>query len=75
MFHVLLEADEDALRDRVEADQVEAAAKPWRIEHLSKYADARPWVTKRADLVVNTTQMTPQQVADRIWDAVQDRGK
>lgn len=65
VLHVLLEADEDVLRDRIEAD-LDPAAKPWRIEHLSKYARARPWLTSRADAIVNTTQLTPAQVADRI---------
>jgi hypothetical protein len=28
---------------------------------------------RRADLVVDTTRLTPGQVADRIWDTARDR--
>ncbi len=72
VLHVLVEAEEDAIRDRIEADRVEAAAKPWRIDHLPLYAGARTWMTRRADLVVDTTRFTPQQVAERIWEAARD---
>ena len=67
VLHVLLEPEESILRSRIEADQVEVAAKPWRLDHISKYEGARPWLLSRADFVLDTTHLTPQQAADRIW--------
>ncbi|MDP9226337.1 MAG: ATP-binding protein [Actinomycetota bacterium] len=75
VLHVLLEAAERSLRGRIEADQVEVAAKPWRLEHMPKYAAARLWLVGRADLVLDTTYLTPQQAADRIWDVAAARLK
>lgn len=72
VFHVLLDADPDVLRHRIEDDRVEAGARSWRIEHLAAYAAARPWLVRRADLVVDTSQRTPEQVADRVWVAARD---
>ena len=68
VFHVLLEAEAGTIKDRIEADQTEVAAKSWRLDHKPRYASARPWLASRADLVLDTTHLTPQQVADRIWD-------
>jgi hypothetical protein len=73
VLHVLLEPQESALRNRIEADQTEVAAKSWRLDHMTKYASARPWLLSRADLVLDTTHLTPQQAADRIWDAAAAR--
>ena len=73
VFHVLIEADEPTLRARIEADSELAVAKEWRREHLSRYAHARSWLARRADLVVDSTRRTPQQVADRIWEIARDR--
>ena len=75
VLHVLLEAEESILRSRIEADQTEVAAKPWRLDHMSKYARARPWLASRADLVLDTSRATSQQVADRIWDVAAARLK
>src|SRR5262249_1837202 len=72
-FHVLLAADPAVLRQRIEADGVDVGARGWRIDHLSPYADARPWLSARADLVVDTTNLEPQQVTDRIWDNARER--
>jgi hypothetical protein len=66
VLHVLLEAEQNPLRGRIEADQLEVDAKPWRLDHLSRYAGARPWIVRRADLVLDTTHLTPEQVADRL---------
>lgn len=72
VLHVLLEADEPTMRARIEADVELAVAKQGRLEQLSRYADARGWMSRRADLVVDTTQLTPEQTADRVWDAARD---
>jgi AAA domain len=68
VFHVLLEAEDETLRARIGADEVDAAALPWRLDHISKVAHARPWLTGRADLVVDTTHLTAGDVAGRIWE-------
>jgi len=73
VLHVVLEAEEDAIRRRIEADLLEVAAKAWRVQHLPRFADARPWLEKRADVIVDTTDLTADRVADRIWDAARDR--
>ena len=75
VLHVLLEANESAMTARIEADQVEVAAKPWRLDHISRYAGARLWIARRADLVLDTTHLAPQEVADRIWDVAAARLK
>ena len=73
VLHVVLEADEAVIRRRIDSDQVEAAARPWRLDHLPVYAGARPWLAARADLVVDTTLMTPGLAADEIWDVAAER--
>jgi hypothetical protein len=73
VLHVLLEADESTMRGRIQADQVEVVAKPWRLDHLPKYAVARPWMARRADLVLDTTNLTPELAAGHIWDVASPR--
>jgi predicted kinase len=73
VLHVLLEADEATMRARIEADAEEAKARTWRLAHLSTYAEARTWMVRRADLVVDTTDLTAVQVADRVCAAVRSR--
>ena len=67
LLHVVLDAEEEALRRRIEADEVEARARSWRLRHLEEYDGARHWMTRRADLVVDTTILTPYDVAESIW--------
>jgi AAA domain-containing protein len=73
VLHVILEAEESTLKSRIEADQVEVIAKPWRLDHMTSYEASRPWMARRADLVLNTTHLTPGQVAARIWDEAAPR--
>lgn len=75
VFHVLLEAEESSLRGRIEADQAEVAAKHWRLDHIAKFAMARPWLAARADLCLDTTHLTQRQAAERIWDVAAPRLK
>lgn len=60
VVHVLLDADLDALRSRIIGS---SEAREWRLAHLATYAAARPWMLDAADLVVDTTNATPEQVA------------
>jgi hypothetical protein len=55
------------MRERILADPI---ATQGRLEHLPRYAEARPWMSRRADLVVETTHLAPAEVADRIWAEV-----
>jgi hypothetical protein len=73
VLHVLLEADPSTLRERIQADQVEVAAKRWRLDHLPEYTSVRSWLVNRADLILDTTHVTPDQVADRIWEVAAAR--
>ncbi len=72
VLHVLLEAREAVLRQRIEADQEEAQAVQWRIDHLPVYAAARGWMTASADLVVDPTSLSPGVAADHIIRTVHD---
>jgi hypothetical protein len=59
-FHVVLDADEATLRARIEsADE----ARQWRLAHLPDYQNARPWLLRTADLVVDTGHHSPADVA------------
>jgi AAA domain len=73
VLHVLLDAEDDVMRARIHADKADPAAKPWRINHLSHYIAARPWLRRRADVVLDTTHLTPQEVADRVWESARGR--
>jgi hypothetical protein len=61
--HVLLDADDAALRARIAAD---ACARQWRLDHVAAYESARSWMRARAELVVDTTGLTATEAADRI---------
>jgi predicted kinase len=66
-FHVLLDAADAVLRNRIETSD---EAREWRLTHLDEYQDARPWMTEAADLVVDTAASTPPQIARRIFGAL-----
>lgn len=70
VFHVLLHADEDTLRGRIAADEVDRDAAPWRLDHLAAFAAARPWMTAAADLVIDTTAVDATEAADQILGAL-----
>jgi hypothetical protein len=60
VFHVVLDADELTLRSRIEASD---EACQWRLEHLAEYQTARAWMLRTADLVVDTSNQAPADVA------------
>ena len=66
IFHVLLHVDSDVLAERIKADQVEAGACQWRLDHVTDYEKARPWMESAADLVIDTTHVPVTEVAERI---------
>lgn len=73
VLHVVLEAEERVMRRRIDSDEVERGARQWRLDHLPTYAAARPWLVTRADLLLDTTALTPQEAADLVVDAVNQR--
>lgn len=64
--HVCLVSDLDVLRRRIEADQIDAGARQWRLDHIRAFEDAHEWLTSNADAVIDTTHLTPEEVADRV---------
>jgi hypothetical protein len=67
--HFVLHAEPDALRRRIEDDTV-LGPSTFRLRHLQHYAEAlRTWLPDQAE-IVDTTRLTPDEVALRIADAV-----
>lgn len=67
LFHVLLDASDDVLRSRIEAS---AEARQWRLDHLPEYRQARGWLRREADLVLDTAAFTADQAAREIASAL-----
>jgi hypothetical protein len=70
VFHVVLDADDDILRERILGS---AEAQQWRLAHLPAYQQSRSWMIRAADLVVDTGYRTPLEAAGRIADALGQR--
>ena len=70
VFHVVLDCAEPVLLERIKADDGEREARAWRTEHVAKYRQAKQWMAASADLNVDTTDMTPNEVASTILGAV-----
>jgi RNase adaptor protein for sRNA GlmZ degradation len=71
VHHFVLHADHDILVDRIEsdADAVEVGARQWRLDHLTAYRDALPWLEREAE-VIDTTRLTPAQVTRSICSSI-----
>ncbi|MGO9078648.1 MAG: VOC family protein [Streptosporangiaceae bacterium] len=67
VFHVLLDAADVVLRQRIEESE---EARQWRLDHLPAYQTARPWLIRAADLVLDTTALTAVQAAGQIAAAL-----
>ncbi len=72
VFHVLLDADDDVLRRRIGAS---GEARQWRLDHLAAYREARPWLRREADLVLDTAVLTAAQAAREIACALPGPGQ
>jgi broad-specificity NMP kinase len=70
-FHVLLDCEEEELRRRVGADEIEEQALEWRLDHIADFGRARDWLTRSADLVIDTTDRPPDVVAQLAIDAAE----
>ena len=68
--HFVLHASPETLRQRIEDDTELLGASAFRLHHLEPYAEAaRTWLFAEAE-VVDTTDLTPEQVAVQIATAV-----
>ncbi|WP_432575067.1 AAA family ATPase [Kineococcus sp. SYSU DK005] len=67
--HFVLHADQDTLRARIVGDAV-LGPSSFRLGYLQDYAEAaRAWLHREGE-VVDTTDLTPDRVAERIAQAV-----
>jgi hypothetical protein len=72
---VLLHVDSDVLAERIKADELEAKASQWRLDHISDYEKSRPWMESAADLVIDATQLPVIDVVEQIAAAAKKRIK
>lgn len=71
LHHVLLDVHPDALGKRITADRDVPAAADWRRQHIPAFLDARrEWLADAADLVIDTTSMSPQQAAHQLGKVI-----
>jgi AAA domain len=70
VFHVLLDADDDVLRQRIHGS---AEAQQWRLDHLPAYQQSRTWMMPAADLIVDTGHRTSAEAARQIASALLER--
>jgi len=70
VFHVVLDCGEAELRRRIDADDVEVDARDWRAEHVAPFLGERAWMANSADLVVDTSSISPETAAAAILEAV-----
>lgn len=61
--HVLVDAEPDAIRARIDADTADPGAARWRHDHIESYIAARSWIREEADVVVDTTSATAEEAA------------
>jgi len=67
VFHVVLDAGEDVLRQRIQGS---AEAQAWRLDHLAEYRSSRAWMIRAADLAVDTGGRTPAEIAHQVAAAL-----
>lgn len=70
VYHVLLHAHRAELARRIDHDEGAREGRRWRLDHLMAYETALPWLTKAADLTVDSTLMDPPEVAARVAEHV-----
>jgi chloramphenicol 3-O-phosphotransferase len=70
VVHVLLDCSEAVLRERIAQDDLERGAEAWRLHHLEQYQVARKWLVPAADLVVDTSTLSPDEVVERVISAL-----
>jgi len=68
LFHVLLDAPTECLRERILSD-ADKMASPWRLEHVADYEVARAWMRDEADLVIDTGTHSAVEAAEQVVTA------
>jgi hypothetical protein len=73
LHQVLLDASDEELRRRIEADGAVSDGDPvaertrrWRLEQLRHYDGARSWLSREADVVVDTTELGVAEAATMV---------
>jgi hypothetical protein len=70
VFHPVVEAEPETLRNRIERDEVERGAIEWLMKHLVGYEQQRQWMRGGADFNIDTTAISSQKSAVRLLNAV-----
>lgn len=72
VLHLVLEADEATMLARIDGDdQIPERAAEWRRRHLPHYQAAREWLLGQADLVLDTSRLSIDEVSARVMAAYQ----
>jgi hypothetical protein len=69
LVHIVLDADAETLRARIEADQHDPAARQWRLDHVVDYTGARAWLLVDADVVIDASNTSPDACAAAVLAA------
>ena len=67
VFHIVLDAGEEVLRQRIQGS---AEAQASRLDHLAEYRSSRAWMIQAADLTVDTSCRTAAEIAQQIATAL-----
>jgi predicted kinase len=70
VFHVVLDADREALSDRIRRDHRDRRVRSWRLDHLTEYEFSRDWMRAEADLYLNTATTDARVLAGVVLAAV-----
>jgi hypothetical protein len=63
---MVLDADQDTLHARIDADENGVDTRKWRHVHVNPYLAARPRMLASADLVINTSDADAESAAAEI---------
>ncbi|MGA8979276.1 MAG: AAA family ATPase [Pedococcus sp.] len=66
VFHIVLDADPEVVRARIDADPEGAEIRKWRHDHVDGYVAARGWLADACDLLVDTGGRSADEVACEI---------
>ena len=77
VHHFVLHADHETLTERIETDSETNGqfpqARRWRLDHLTAYRDALPWLNREGN-VIDTAQIDPAHVARLIMKTASGSG-
>jgi hypothetical protein len=66
---VLLDVSDHELTRRIRTDAAEPGACAWRLDHVPAWAVAGSWLAATSEVVVDTTSLNVEQVADEVLAA------